>query len=338
MGKKYIMFVDERGFLSDVISNNFSMVGIIFEYDYCIDLKNNQCDLKTKLNQYKKEVFKDSSYSAFLDDIILKEKLLKKSELTKRKKIISELPLLFKSLKFTVIVSEVKQDINNLKDSYYAASKNLLKNFYSFIINNNGECGGIIMEAKNDRDSYIIQQSFFDIYNDRSKNLNMLEDIQDKINTFIVSEKNNKTYGSGIEVLNILNSILFRALNGLREVDNKFISYIEYGDIDKIFNAIKHKIYKDIPLEIWNKQFQRNSYSGMRMSEKELKEQLKLKDMEIIKKQKEINELTNEIQLLSQQLEEALLSRKSDNIIFKILSDIDFKMKGIEKKSRVAEH
>jgi len=33
-----------------------------------------------------------------------------------------------------------------------------------------------------------------------------------------------------------------------------------------------------------------------------------------------------------------LLSRKSDNIIFKILSDMDFKMKGIEKKARVAEN
>ena len=65
-----------------------------------------------------------------------------------------------------------------------------------------------------------------------------------------------------------------------------------------------------------------------------LKEQVKLKDMKIYEKQKEINELTNEIKVLNQQLEEALLSRKSDNIILKILSDIDFNVKGIEKKAR----
>lgn len=57
MGKKYIMFVDERGFFSTDTINNFSMVGIIFEYDYCIDLK-------TKLNKYKKEVF-NNSYNTF---------------------------------------------------------------------------------------------------------------------------------------------------------------------------------------------------------------------------------------------------------------------------------
>ena len=85
MGKKYIMFIDERGFLSRDINNNFSMVGIIFEYDYCIDLKNKQCDLKTKLNQYKEELFKDSSYNAFLDDIMLKETVLNKIDEKKEK-------------------------------------------------------------------------------------------------------------------------------------------------------------------------------------------------------------------------------------------------------------
>jgi len=37
-------------------------------------------------------------------------------------------------------------------------------------------------------------------------------------------------------------------------------------------------------------------------------------------------------------LEEALLSRKSDGVIFQILSDMDFKMKRIEKKSIVAKY
>jgi len=338
MGKKYIMFIDERGFLSRDINNNFSMVGIIFEYDYCIDLKNKQCDLKTKLNQYKEELFKDNSYNAFLDDIMLKETVLNIIDEKKRKEFINELPLLFKSLKFTIISSSIKQDIDNVKESYSIATKNLLEGFYSFLMKKNGECGGIIIEARDCKDSYIIQQSFFDLYNERSRILSRLEDIQDKINTFIVSEKDNKTYGLGIEVSNILNNILFRVSNGLREIDSKLMPY---GDTDKIFNAIKCKIYKDTPIEIVNKQLEKISYNSMEIFRKELKtlkEKLKLKDTKINEKQKEINELANEIQLLNRQLEEALLSRKSDNIIFKILSDIDFKMKGIEKKARVAEN
>lgn len=341
MGKKYIMFVDERGFLSTDVINNFSMVGIIFEYDYCIDLKNKQCNLKEKLNQYKKEVFEKNDYNVFLDDIILKETVSEKIDAKNRKALINELPLLFKNLKFTIISSAIKQDISNIKDSYYAATKNLLKSFYSFIMKQNGECGGIIMEARGDKSSYIMQQSFFDVYNERSRILNRLENIQDKINMFIVSEKNNETYGVGIEVSNILNNILFRISNGLREIDSKLMSYVEYGDTDKIFNIIKHKIYKDAPIEITNKQLDKISFNSVEIFGKKLKilkEQVKLKDTKINEKQKEINELANEIQLLNRQLEEALLSRKSDNIIFKILSDMDFKMKGIEKKARVAEN
>jgi len=341
MGKNYIMFIDERGFLSTDINNNFSMVGIIFEYDYCIDLKNKQCDLKAKLNQYKKELFKNNSYNAFLDDIILKETVLKKIDEKKRKEFINELPLIFKSLKFTIISSSIKQDINNVKESYSLATKSLLESFYSFIKNKNGECGGIIMQARDCKANYIIQQSFFDLYNERSRILSRLEDIQDKINTFIVSEKDDETYGLGIEVSNILNSILFRVSNGLREIDSKLMSYSEYGDTDKIFNAIKCKIYEGAPIEIVNKKLEKISYNSIEILRKELKtlkEQLKLKDTRINEKQKEINELANEIQLLNRQLEEALLSRKSDNIIFKILSDMDFKMKGIEKKARVAEN
>lgn len=341
MGKKYIMFVDERGFLSTDINNNFSMVGVIFEYDYCVNLKNKQCELKTKLNQYKKEVFGSNSYNVFLDDVMLKETVIKKIDEKKRKEFVNELPLLFKSLKFTIISSAMKQDVNNVKESYSIATKNLLESYYSFIMKKNGEVGGIIMEARDKTASHIIQQSFFDVYSERSKILSRLEGIQDKINTFIVSEKDNETYGSGLEVSNIVNNILFRVSNGLREIDSKLISYVEYGDKEKIFKEVKSKIYKYALMEVSNKQLGKISYNSTETFGKELKtlrKQLKIKDTKINEKQKEINQLANEIQLLNQQLEEALLSRKSDNVIFKILSDIDFKMKGIENKARVAEN
>lgn len=46
MGKRYVMFVDERGFLSNGTNDNLSMVGVVFEYDYCIESKNRQCELR----------------------------------------------------------------------------------------------------------------------------------------------------------------------------------------------------------------------------------------------------------------------------------------------------
>lgn len=340
MGKKYLMFVDERGFVSTDINNNFSMVGVVFSYDYFIESKDKQCEIITKLNLYRDEVFGNSNFNIPLDSIMLKENVYKNISEIQRKEFINNLPALMKNLKFTIIVSSIKQDINKVKDPYYIVAKNLIKNFYSFVVQNNGDNGGVVMETGKDHNSYITQQNFFDIYNDRSTNLSRLEDIQVKINTFIVSEKNNSTYGAGIEIANILNSILFRVSNGLREIDSKLISYNEYGKNNKIFNAIRHKIYKDKPMDLTNKILQRISYNGMKVFDKELKilkEQLRLKDKRINEKEKEISKLTNEIQLLNKQLESALLSRKNDNTLFQILSDIDIKMKGLEKSIRVVK-
>jgi hypothetical protein len=243
-------------------------------------------------------------------------------------------------LKFTIILSSIKQDAIKVKDPYFIVAKNLLKNFYSFIVKNNGDNGGIVMEAGKDSNSYITQQKFFDIYNNRRENLNELNDIQGKINTFIVSEKKGSNYGSGMEITNILNSILFRVSSGLREIDDKLISHDEYGNDEKIFNIVRQKIYKDKPMYLTNKILQRISYNSMKVFERELKtlkEQLKLKDLRINEKEKEISKLSTDIQLLNQQLEEALLSRKNDNTIFQILSDIDIKMKGLEKSIRVVK-
>lgn len=340
MGKKYVMFVDERGFFGTETNGNFSMLGVVFEYEYCIELKNKECELRRKLNGRKEEMLSNSNGKIALDDIMLKEKVYKNINKVQKTNFINELPQLFKSLKFTIISSTIKQDNSKLDESYSIVANKLLKKFYSFIIKKNGESGGIIMEARGGNASYMIQQKLFDIYNERNVRLSILENIQDKINTFIVCEKNNKTYGLGIEVLNILNNIFFRVSNGLREVDEKLISYIEYGNKNKIFDVVNHKIYKNTQIDIQSKQLQGVRYNDMEIFSKELKkikEQLKSRNMRINEKEKEIDELTNTIQLLNKQLEEALLSRKSDGIIFQILSDIDFKMKRVEKKSMVAE-
>lgn len=339
MGKKYVMFVDERGFLSTGTNDNLSMVGVVFEYDYCIESRNRQCELRKRLNQFKSELFDNSSIP--LDDIVLQENVYKNIDKVQRAQFVNGLPQLFKGLKFTVISSTIKKENNEINDSYSKLVNVILKKYHSLIIKKNAECGGIILEARKGEASHKIQQSFFDIYNERIKNLCTLENSQDKINTFIVCEKTNTNYGLGIQVLNVLNNVLYRVSNGLRDVDGKLISYIDYGNKNKIFDVINHKIYKDTQIDVSIKQLQGAAYSNIEIFNKELKtlkDEIKFRDKRINENEKEINDLTEAIQLLNKQLEEALLSRKSDSIIFQILSDIDFKMKGFEKKSMTAKH
>lgn len=339
MGKRYVMFVDERGFLSTGANDNLSMVGVVFEYDYCIESKNRQCELRKKLNGFKKELFDNSCIP--LDDIMFQENVYKNIDKILRTQFVNGLPTLFKDLKFTVISSTIKKENNETNDSYSKLVNVILKKYHSLIIKKSAECGGIILEARKGEANNKIQQSFFDIFNERIKSLCTLENIQDKINTFIVCEKTNTTYGFGIQVLNVLNNVLYRVSNGLRDVDRKLISYIDYGNKNKIFDVVNHKIYKDNQIDVSIKQLQGAAYSNIELFSKELKalkDEIKFRDNRISEKEKEINDLTEAIQLLNKQLEEALLSRKSDSIIFQILSDIDFKMKGLEKKSMAAKH
>lgn len=340
MGKRYIMFVDERGFLSTDTNDNLSMIGVIFEYDYCIESKNRECELRKKLSEYKCKLFGDNS-SISLDDIILEENVYKNIDKIKRTQFINELTQLVKGLKFTVISSAIKSENGKDYNSYSKLAKMLMKKYYSFIMKKNGESGGIIIEARKGEESHEIQQNFFDIYNERSNSLCTLENIQDTINTFIVCEKANTTYGLGIQVLNVLNDVLYRVSNGLRDVDRKLISYIDYGNKNKLFDVINHKIYKDTQIDVSIKKLQGIAYSNIEVFSKELrnlKDEIKFRDKRLNEKEKEIKDLTESIQLLNKQLEEALLSRKSDSIIFQILSDIDFKMKGLEKKSMAAKN
>lgn len=340
MGKRYVMFVDERGVLDIETNDNISMLGVIFEYDYCIESKNRECELRRKLSGFKNKLAGDIS-NISLDDIMLQESVCKNIDKIQRVQFVNELPQLFKNLKFTVIASTIKQEKNKANDSYSKLIKILLKKYYSFIMKKSGEAGGIIIEARKGAISQKIQQNFFDIYNERSMSLCTLENIQDKINTFIVCEKNNEIYGLGIQVLNVLNNTLFRVSNGLRDADRKLISYMDYGNKNKIFEVINHKMYKDNQIDVSIKKLEATAYSNVELFSKELKtlkEEIKVRDNRIDEKEKEINDLTDAIKVLNKQLEEALLSRKSDGIIFQILSDINFKMKGLESKSMAAKH
>jgi hypothetical protein len=335
MEKKYVMFVDERGFLTDK-DENFTMIGVVFEGDYCSDSKYYECELKMKLDEYKKKIFSECSIVP-LDDIILKENVYTSIDKYQRNKFINELPSLFKSLKFSIISSTVKKDT---KDSYSTAAKKLLKEFYTYIIKKNGKSGGIILEAKAGDTSYMTQQSFFDIYNERDVNLNILGNIPGKINTFIVCEKNGMTFGTGIEILNILNNIFLKVLNGHKEFDSRLISYIEYGNKNKMFDVIKRKIYRDIGIGIGQDELMREVYNinGVNEELNDLREQLINKDIIIDKKEKEIEKLTNRIEFLKEQLEKVIFNNGRETVMSKILSEINVKIQGLDKITTAAKN
>lgn len=335
MGKKYMMFVDERGFLTDK-DENFAMMGIIFEYDYCSDSKYYECELKMKLNEYKKKVFSSSSILA-LDDVVLKKNVYMDIEKEQRKAFINELPSLFKNLKFSIISSTVKKDI---KDSYSTAVKKLLKEYYTYIMRKNGQSGGIILETKASDVNYRTQQIFFDIYNERNVNLNILGNISEKINSFIVCEKNNMKFGSGIEILNILSSVFSRVLSGSNEFDSRLISYMEYGNRNKVFDVVKRKLYKDMGVGIGQDELMRDTYSANVFNDElnELKEQLIYKNIVIDKKEKEIEKLTDKIEFLKGQLEAVLFNNERESMMSKILSEINVKIQGLDKITTAAKN
>lgn len=329
MGKKYVMYVDERGICDKNQNSNFSMIGVIVEVDYCNDLKR-------KIDQYK-EVLVNNNYDVFLDDII-REDVSIDLDNSKIKDLVEQFPLLLKNLKFTIISSVVKQDVYSVNDAYNIVAKNLLKSFYTFIVEQKGICGGIIMEAKKCDESRMMQQNFFNLYNERCSKMRVLENIKEKINMFVISDKHNETYGSGIELSNVLTNILYRISSGVTDNISDKTSVIKYSKKDKVIKEIMAKIYKDTYMDLSIRFLQKTSYDKSEISEKELKnlkEQLKLKDIKINEKENEIKKLSNEIQVLNQQLEEALLNRRSDRIL-QILSEIDYKIKGIEEKTTVA--
>lgn len=334
MEKKYLMFVDERGFLTDK-DENLTMIGVVFEGDYCSNSKYYECELKMKLDEYKKKIFGDNSIH--LDDIFFKENVYVNLDKYQRNKLINELPSLFKSLNFSIIFSTVKKD---MKDSYSIAAKKLLQEFYTYIMKKNGQSGGMVLEYKADNTSCSIQQSFFDIYDERSVNLNILGDISEKINTFIVCEKNNILFEAGIEMLNILKNILFRVLNGQEEFDLRLIECTKYGCENKMYDLIKSKVYRYEEVRIGQDRLMREAYNINRLNEElnDLKAQLINKNIIIDKKEEELEKLTDEVQFLKEQLEIFVFSNERETMMSKILSEIDVKIQGLDKITSAAKN
>lgn len=328
MGKKYVMVVDERGCMNADGDNNFSIIGVVFEKNYCMQLNNRRCELDKRINGYKEKMLKISNSEIRLEDIMFGENVFSNYNNANIKKLIEDLPALFQSLKFTIIVSTIKQNYSDLKTSYNMAVSNLLKNFFSFIVKRNGECGGIIMRERKEIESKNLQQEFFSVYSKRSDNLG-IENIEEIINSFVICNEESR-YKMALIAGGILNNIICRVSNGLREMNNDLIANVSYGYKDKIFNAIKSKIYKDQAISLYGDKLQKISYSGAEMLIKEVKvleSEVINKNLIIDKKEKEISELNEEIKILHKQIENIMFNRRREQAVLDIFSDVEDSIK-----------
>lgn len=328
MSKEYLMFVDERGCYSNTEGSNFSMVAIILEYNYCTDSFVRESELTDKLKIFKRNTISAENLKCSrLNDIINKE-IVFCNNITDI--IIGNMLGLFKDLKFSVISTSIKQNKTKSKDLYDLAANNLIKRFYSFLITKKAKCGGIIVEGRHDEKHNVMPQKFFDIYNERASKFYMYKDINKKINKFMICESYDKQYKSAIELLNTISNILLKILS----LDNEYALDIEYRDFNKILEVIREKIYKE-EIDLINDNAQ--SYINVNLEKyvketEELKNKLLIKSKKIEERNQEIKDLTEEINILKQKLNTAITDRKSDGIIFDILSEVDVKIKGIEKQ------
>lgn len=331
MSKEYLMFIDERGCYSNSDGNNFSMVGVIFEHDYCTNLSNVDSELTDNLKRFKKQIVNTSGVNDIrFNNITEIENVFCNKESEIVDKTISILPKFLKDLKFSIVSTSIKQDSHRSKDLYELAVNNLIKRFYSFIINKKAKSGGVIVQSRYDEKDCSMPQKFFNIYNERKTNFYMYEDIDKKINKFMICEVYNKEYIDALEVSNMINNLLLSILGS----EDEYNFNIEYDYMNRILNILKEKIYRE-EIDLLNDSTQKyiqNALDKYSIESEKLKYELSVKNRNIMERDKEIVELTEEINILKQQLQTAIINRKSESIIFDILSQVDVKINGIEKQ------
>ncbi len=329
--KEYLMFVDERGCYTDCDGNNFSMVGVIIENSYCTDSDIKLSEMSDKIVRFKKQMLRDYNFGEVkLSDILSVENVCSEGFSGIIDKFVADLPVFLKSLKFYVISTSIKQDKNRSKDLYELAANNLIKRYYSFLITKQAKSGGIVVQSRHDSVSAGMPQKFFDIYNERDTKFYMYDDITQKINKFMICESYNKQYKTAMELSNTINNVLLNimAFPEEKELDR------EYINLNRILKVLRNKSFKE-EVDLLNENTQRHIDNAMQKCIREsdaLKHKLSINEKEIVKRDKEISDLTEEIIRLKQQLNNAVKNKKNDNVIYDILSDVDVKIKGMEKQ------
>lgn len=247
--KKYIMFIDETG-TPDMnnLRQPFSVIGVIFEYKYCIDDKDGESKLKQQINVLKNEVFNNDKLTLHLLDISSGKREFEGYSNEIRCEFFNKLPDFMRELEFTIISVTIDKEklqhyYSPAKDPYVIAFTHVLQRYYSFIDKNNAQSARIVVEARDDNSNLIVQKAFFDVFNNGTTLLDVNLETKDKIKGFIMAKKGDPEYISGLEIADLLCSVISRVRRGLVELDPKCMRKGEYGKENKIFTAVKSKIY-----------------------------------------------------------------------------------------------
>lgn len=249
MAKKYVMFIDETGDSSlSVKDQPFTLTGIIFEYKYSINENSKDSTLKKELDKLKLKCFGRSDLGLHLVDISYGKREFSTFTKEQRKKFYCELPSFLNQLNLSIISITIDKEklekyYEPSKEPYVVAFTHVLQNFYSFISRNNVESARIVIEGRDDASNLNIQKAFFDVFNNGTTHLSIEKELRDKIKGFIISQKNDLMYQSGLEIADVLCNPLSRVRRGLIEADPKCMRRGEYGDSNKIFHSIKDKIF-----------------------------------------------------------------------------------------------
>ncbi|MGA9467940.1 MAG: DUF3800 domain-containing protein [Exiguobacterium marinum] len=246
-GKKYVMFVDETG--TPKGNTQFNLTGVLMEYKYSIDADETglPCVLKRRLQAFKRDVFKTEQIPLHLKEILKAEHPYGKEDgitIDMLRDFWDKLPDFLRGIDCTIVSVEVdKQKLHDFystpKDPYVVAFAHLMKSFYAFLEETEAVSARVVLESRDDYQNLLIQKAFFDIFNSGTVHLDV-EKSRQKIKGFIFSEKQNTMYQSGLEIADLVCLPLSRVRRGVIEVKPRFV---HYGDENRIFKAIKDKIY-----------------------------------------------------------------------------------------------
>jgi len=245
--KKYIMFVDETG--TPKGNTQFNLTGVLMEYKYASDSDETgePSPLRQRLMDFKAKVFEDPHIPLHLKEILKAEHPYGKEDgitIDMLRHFWIALPEFLVDIDCTIVSVEVdKQKLQDFfstpKDPYVVAFAHLMKSFYSFLDETEATSARVVLESRDDYQNLLIQKAFFDIFNSGTVHLDV-EKSRQKIKGFIFAEKDSDLYQSGLEIADLVCLPLSRVRRGVIEVKPRFV---HYGDENRIFKAIKDKIY-----------------------------------------------------------------------------------------------
>lgn len=255
--KRCIMFVDETG-VTDITDTNsvFGLIGVIFKSN---EINNYESEFYKQLQQLKQECFEDKFITLHLTDIIRKRSDFKCMKVSQIQKFIDNIDSFINGLNIEIISITVnKQSLQkyteDLKDIYEIAFAHLLESYYLHIKKYDIKSAKIVIEQRDDFENFLVQNTFFKVFNNGTTYFNINDELRSRIKGFILAPKGDEKYGCGLEIADILCNPISRIRVGYsNELSNS--SLIEHRN-NTIFNAVKNKIFNiDNDLLNWGFRF-----------------------------------------------------------------------------------